>query len=523
MSDNNELKYSSEVEVLRSIIPNIEEIKETHISYAILTDEYVYKVKKAVDFGFLNYKTLKSRRLYSILEQELNDRFSKDVYVGVFKLVETENKVYALVPYTSSLSPIEYVLKMRRIKDDAFLMSKLDSKKLSLDEVEKVGSEVAKLLQNLEPAPFETVDGFVSNFDTVAYNARENFEQTEKYVGSLIDKEYYDFIKKESRLFLDNHKDLFNERYLNGFVKNGHGDLRLDHIYFNNDGTIGLIDCIEFNKRFRFNDIISELAFLSMELDSSKNIPTSDAFTKGFLREVSDSNSLILLNYYKSYLAYVRVKIAAFTLESLDPESSVYKDKVVELKRLVKLSAYYIMIANKPTTLLFFGLMATGKSKNATLFSDAFPVVKISSDNVRKAINNVNLTDKVYVDFDADIYSKEVSYKLYEEIAKMVNVNLSIGRSSIIDASFTDSKYYDIVKSNIKTNLFNIKFTSTEEVISIRLKSRLTRTTVTDGRPQIYEEQKQKACFPKEDLIIDTTGKMNKNTKKIFSAMIVKK
>ncbi len=523
MSDNNEVKYSSEVEILRGIIPNIQEIKETHISYAILTDEYVYKVKKDVDFGFLNYKTLKSRRLYTILEQELNDRFSKDVYIGVLKLVEKEHKVFMLEPYTSSLAPVEYVLKMRRIKEDSFLMSKLDSKSLTLNEIEKVGSEVAKLLKNLETAPFETVEGFISNFDTVAYNARENFEQTEKYVGSLIDTDSYNFIKKESRLFLDNHKELFNDRYINGFVKNGHGDLRLDHIYFNDDGTIGLIDCIEFNKRFRFNDIVSELAFLSMELDLSKNIPTSDAFSKGFLGELNDPNSLLLLNYYKSYLAYVRAKVAAFTLDSLDPLSTTYKGKVIELKRLIDLSAYYIMIANKPTTLLFFGLMATGKSKNATLFSDTFPVNKISSDIVRKTISNVNLTDKVYVDFDADIYSKEVSYKLYEEISKMVNDSLSIGRSSIIDASFTDSKYYDIVKSNIKSSLFNIKFTTSEEVISIRLKSRLNRTTVTDGRPQIYEEQKKSANFPKEDMLIDTTGKMNENSKKIFSAMITKK
>jgi len=520
MSDNkNSLPY--EVEVIKNLV-NANEIKETHISYALLTDEYVYKIKKPVDFGFINYTELKDRKFFSILEKDLNDRFSKDIYLDVLKLSKKTATEFSLEPLESSLFAVEYILKMKRINDADFLLFKLSNNSISLEAIEQVGIEVATLLSNLDNAPMEQLEGFISNYDTVHFNAVENFNQTEQYLDKLIDKDIFNFIKLETDKFLTKHKDIFNLRFKDGYVKNGHGDLRLDHIYFNSDGSVGLIDCIEFNKRFRFNDIISEAAFLSMELDYQGMIDISDAFLKGFLSILNDPNSLLLLNYYKSYLAYVRAKIAAITLEQLTPSTTEYNKKLLELKRLINFSAYYILIADNPMTLLFFGTMATGKSKNAKMFSETFPVRHLASDEIRKKSLNINPTEKVYIEFNEGIYSKEMSNKLYNEISDKLNDNIRLGRGSIIDASFADPEYYNIVKSKAKSRLFKIKFTAPESLINERLKSRLNKKSISDGRPAISEIQKQTATFPSEDILIVTDGDINDNINKIFSTIINK-
>ena len=124
-------------------------VKETHISYAVIGDEYVYKIKKPVDFGFLDYRLAKSRKIYSILEKDLNDRFSKDIYIEVLKIVRQNEKDFALVPVENSLTAIEYVLKMKRIKDENFLQARIDKWLISTQDMQSIGRQVALLFKNL--------------------------------------------------------------------------------------------------------------------------------------------------------------------------------------------------------------------------------------------------------------------------------------------------------------------------------------------------------------------------------------
>ena len=507
----------SAVEIVKRLT-GASDIKETHISYALMARDHVYKIKKAVDFVFLDYRQLKSRRAFCILEKELNDRFSDGVYLEVMKLVRRSGDTFALVPVESSLTAMEYVLKMKRIAEDDFLNSRLSAGKIGYADMVRIGAEVAALLKNLEKASSED---FADAFSSVKFNAEENFNQTEKYAGSFIDIDSYEFIKRKSLKFLDDNKDLFNKRAETGFVKNGHGDLRLEHIFFNQDGSVGLIDCIEFNRRFRQADVMAEAAFLSMELDVSGQSEMADGFIEGFLSVFSDEESVRLLNYYRSYLAYVRAKVACFLLDDKGETWDGYSAKKAEIARLIDMSAYYALCADEIETPLFYGIMGTGKSKNAKAFAERFPVCRINSDEVRKNDAGVPVNEKIYLDYGKGVYSKENSVKIYAKMASFVASKIKIGRSCLVDASFIAPEYLDEFKNTKTGRLRFFQFSAPDDVIMERLKSRLDNDdVVSDGRPAIYAEQKETAKMPPAELVIETTGSVSDNVERIFKTLI---
>ncbi len=492
-------------------------VKETHISYAVIGDEYVYKIKKPVDFGFLDYRLAKSRKMYSILEKDLNDRFSKDIYMEVLKIVRQNEKDFALVPVENSLTAIEYVLKMKRIKDENFLQARIDKWLISTQDMQSIGRQVALLFKNLEPAPKD--EEFDTHFDVVMFNAVENFNQTEKYVSSLIDKESYSYIMSKTLAFLEENKNIFLKRAEEGYIKNGHGDLRLEHIYFNDDETVGLIDCIEFNKRFRFNDVISEASFLSMELDSMGRTDLADGFLSGFLSVFNDEVSLKLINYYRCYLAYVRAKVTCFLVDGKDKSWELYDEKVNEIKKLIDMSLFYAKSMER-NNLIFFGLMGTGKSKNANAFTKRFPAALFTSDAVRKEMAGMKITTRQYLNWDTGIYSFENSLKLYNELGRLAEEKHKTGRMSIIDASFTKKEYLDEYLKHNTGKITFIEFDAPKDVIMSRLKKREKSTTVTDGRIEIAEKQRNTANMPKANLKIITTGNVDDNIEEIKKFLI---
>lgn len=483
-------------------------VKETHISYALIGEEYVYKIKKAVDFGFLDYKLAKSRKMYCVLEKDLNDRFSKDIYIDVLKIVRQNEKDFALVPLDNSLTAIEYVLKMKRIKDNNFLQARIEAGLIDNESMQKIGMQVAQLLKNLEPAPKD--EEFGTHFDVIKFNAMENFAQTEKYVPSLIKEESYNYIKSKTIAFLEKNKDIFNNRAISNYVKNGHGDLRLEHIYFNDDESVGLIDCIEFNKRFRFNDVISEASFLSMELDSMGRTDLSDSFLSGFLSVFNDDTNLKLINYYRCYLAYVRAKVTCFLVDGKDKSWELYDAKVEEINKLINMSFFYALSMEK-CCLMFFGLMGTGKTKNATAFVKDFPTVLFSSDTIRKQIANMDINNRQYVDWNTGIYSFESSLNLYNKLGELVEEKHKVARLSLVDASCTKKEFVDEFKKHDVGNIIFIEFDAPKEVIKTRLESREKEKTVTDGRVEIAEKQRESANMPKANMKIITTGSIDSN------------
>ncbi len=301
---------------------------QTHTSWVILLDKVVYKIKKPVNFGFLDYSTLEKRKENCEKEVLLNRRLCSWVYLGVVPISEKEGR-WVL---EDGSRVVEYAVKMRRIPDESILSNRLDS--ISPEDMERVARVVADFHSRAE-----RVDEF-GKPEVMRFNTDENFQQTEKYIGVTISKEDYEFIKERTNRFYEVYEDLFYKRMKEGRIRDGHGDIRLEHVAFLEEGVC-IFDCIEFNDRFRYGDVLNDMCFLSMELDFAGRQDLSNAYEEEYLKLTGDPEFEVFLPFFKCYRAYVRGKVTSFLLD--DPHVPEEEKRKAQDKagRLFKLARTY--------------------------------------------------------------------------------------------------------------------------------------------------------------------------------------
>jgi len=279
------------------------ELKQTQMSFILLTDNFVYKVKKPVNLGYLDYTTLEKRHFYCHREIELNQRLCPNVYLRVVPI--TKDKGNFIIGGQGKA--IEYAVKMRRLPQEAMMDVLLTNNQLSSEMVNNVARKLAEFHQKAE-----VVSGF-GDLDTITTNTEENFTQTEKYIGNTILRGTYLNTTNYTHAFMIENTPLFHKRVAGGRIRDCHGDLHAAHICFTDD--ICIYDCIEFNDRFRYCDVASEVAFLAMDLDHYRQTDLSRSFVNAYVVRSQDNELLKLLNFYKCYRAYVRGKVESFKLD----------------------------------------------------------------------------------------------------------------------------------------------------------------------------------------------------------------
>ncbi len=267
------------------------EVVQTHISVVFIKRDVVYKVKKPVNFGFVDFSTLEKRRFYCEEEVRLNRRLCPDMYLGV-------------EPIEDGGVVIEYAVKMRPLPMERSLKNMVKRKAVEGQHIQRVVEKIANFHKTAETNPQIQEFGRVRNFRR---NTDENFEQTERFVGSTIDRETFDFVKAQTERFYTLHGDLLDRRAEQGFVRDCHGDLHCDHIVLA-DGVC-IFDCIEFNQRFRFIDIACDIAFLLMDLDYLGARELAALAQRLYADIMGDSDLELLLPFFKCYRAYVRGKV----------------------------------------------------------------------------------------------------------------------------------------------------------------------------------------------------------------------
>lgn len=279
------------------------ELVQTQMSFVFLADDYVYKIKKPVNLGYLDYSTLGKRQFYCQKEVELNRRLSPDVYLSVVPIVKRNGDIFI----ENNGEVMEYAVKMRRLPHNLMMDALLVKNKVSPQMVTDVAEKLAAFHRMAETS--DSISAF-GNLDTVIQNTEENFTQTGKYIGVIISPEAYQAIKAYSNSFIKDNTLLFQKRVIDGKIKDCHGDLHALHICFFNG--ISIYDCIEFNDRFRYCDVASEVAFLAMDLDHYGRVDLSDCFVNAYIEESREKGMKQLLGFYKCYRAYVRSKVACF-------------------------------------------------------------------------------------------------------------------------------------------------------------------------------------------------------------------
>ncbi|MDR2104663.1 MAG: AAA family ATPase, partial [Deferribacteraceae bacterium] len=275
-----------------------------------------------------------------------------------------------------------------------------------------------------------------------------------------------------------------------GFVKNGHGDLRLEHVFIDGGASINelsMIDCIEFNRRFRTNDVLSEIGFLTMEIDQSyKNTVKADELMLGFFDylKISSEESYAILNFYRCYRAMVRAKVAMITYMNTDDET-LKRDKRAEYNTLIDMAFIYSIAMLKIYSIAFCGMIGAGKTTWAVKFSERFRALYSSSDRVRKA--SVSNEESSYiVPTGEGIYNEERSLEVYKTLGSLTKSSLKAGRISAVDASFLQKKHLESFVSQIGCAPIYIKFTADEQVIRERLASRTGG--LSDGRLMHFDD-----------------------------------
>jgi len=286
--------------------PDSVRLIQSHISWVFIGDHFVYKLKKPVDFGFLDFSTREKRRFYTQEEFRLNSRFSPEVYIGVLP-ISRRGRSFVIGDDTDI---VEYVLLMKRLSDDNMLSHLFETGRARPEHMDRLGRHLATVYGAIRSDDHARSFGAL---DTIGGNIRENFDQTRAYRGGPISEAAFDAIEAWSTAFMADNQTLFEARIADGHIKDCHGDLHLQHICMDED-AISVFDCIEFNERFRFGDVASDIAFLAMDCDFNDRPELGDAFVQAFVEASGDLDLLRLLRFYKVYRAYVRAKVTSFLL-----------------------------------------------------------------------------------------------------------------------------------------------------------------------------------------------------------------
>ncbi len=467
---------------------------QTHISHIFLTGSHAYKLKKPVNLGFLDFSTLESRVYFCQEELRLNRRLAPELYLQVLGLV-SENGRYRLRPLPEAGAGIlEPVLQMKQMDRSRQMDLLLAEGQVSARQVRAL----ARLLAGFYAKAERSRD--VAHFGRPAqirFNLEENFNQTSGYQGITVASGRWQAIRDFGLGFLDQHQELLAARVREGFIVDGHGDLHSGNINLPSESPPLVFDCIEFNRRFRYQDIACDLAFLAMDLDYYGRDDLSGTLADEYVSVSGDQGLRNLINFYKCYRAVVRAKVYGFELDdpAVPPEQKFTDlDKAREYFRL---AARYAGLAGRPEPpyfmLCLMGLMGTGKSYLARKLGQRLGWLHLNSDVVRKQASGLRTDARSYDDWGQGLYGPTATQAVYDALYKTAEGRLAIGDNIILDASFRSDqerqRFSELAQSQGARMLF-VEVGASREVVAKRLLKRQAASgSISDGRLELYDQQ----------------------------------
>jgi len=451
---------------------------ETHISKVFLTGGYAYKVKKPVNFGFLDFSTLEKRRHFCEREVLLNQRLSHNIYLGVVAVTRKAGGYELDGPG----EVVEYAVKMRQLPGERSMLELLRRGELH----EGLVAELAVLLANFyrKARHGQSIDK-MGTVETVRLNCEENFSQIEPFVSRVVPAEPFLYIRHNVREFLEHRKVLFDRRIAHGHICDGHGDLRLEHVYFLD--TVQVIDCIEFNDRFRNNDVTADLAFLGEGLDFYRREDLSHTLVRTYASAANDPEVFVLLDFYKCYRALVRCKVDCLRLAEGGLQQRQRQEVIEKIQRHLDLGKLYAATCSRPTLWLMCGLSGSGKSRIADELAECFQVKVVRSDVIRKKLHGIEPHTGVVTEFGKGIYSEAATESTYDQLLLAARRQLAQGNSCILDATFGKRHQRQRarqVAAEMDACLIAVECLCPEEVRRQRLAQRQGQVLYSDARLQ---------------------------------------
>jgi uncharacterized protein len=410
-------------------------LHQTHISVVFLAGSFAYKVKKSLDLGFLDFTTLELRLHFCREEVRLNRRLAPDVYLGVVPVTRGPGGLR----FGGEGEALEWAVKMKRLPPEATLLEDLRRGSLEEPTLDALARRLAGFHREGDRGPEISRYG---RYEVVAGNARENLSQAGSQVGRTLSPEVYRRLNDALDRSLSDLRPLVEARARRHVPRDTHGDLHLDHVYLFPDqpppGDLVIIDCIEFNERFRRADPVSDMAFLAMDLIHHGRRDLEEAFSEAWFRASGDAEGWALLPFYRSYRAAVRGKVRGMvTGDEVSMEER-------QAARLESRGHWLLALSEleppdrRPGLILVMGLPGTGKSTVARGVAHEAGFRLISSDRTRKALAGLGEEARAGADFGEGIYTGEWSDRTYDALLAEVEEGLFRGERVLVDATFRE-------------------------------------------------------------------------------------
>ena len=423
-------------EVYDHPVKNIELI-ETHISWIVLTGDFAYKIKKPVNFGFLDFSTLEKRRFLCEQELLLNRRLAAALYLDVVSITGTFDKPVITITNTtaninkSTNNAFEYAVKMRQFPQSAQLDNMLAAGELHAEHMERIALLVADFHQQI-PVADKAVN--YGDSDVVYQPVEENFTQINEHLATNLYTDRLHALQSWNAVVHKKLKPVFEQRKMTGFIRECHGDMHLRNMLWLDNKPMAF-DCIEFNPELRWIDVISEIAFLVMDLQDRKQVQLANRFLNTYLEMTGDYAGLSVLPFYLCYRALVRAKVNALFLEQNNLSKQKREQSLVEFESYLELAISYTQ-QSSPKLILMRGVSASGKSTVSKQLLDEIGAIRIRSDIERKRLFSIDAIDNTLNEINDGIYSTSASEKTYNKVLELAESVISAGYNVIVDAAF---------------------------------------------------------------------------------------
>lgn len=461
------------------------ELIETHISWVILEQDRVIKLKKPVDLGFLDFSTGALRKLACESELRLNRRLAPDVYLGLGEVRGGADGLHI----GGAGEIIEHAVLMRRLPDHDRADIQLSRGRLGLEGLRRAATTLARFHAEAARSPEISAWG---SAEAVRVSVEENFAQTRGYLPALSSPAEADELEAWQRCFLDAHVERFEARIADDRVCEGHGDLRLEHLYLDESGGCRFLDCVEFNPRLRCLDVASDVAFLAMDLGVHARVDLAERFLSLYAEASGDYGLFGMVDFYESYRAFIRGKLACFSLERADLGPEARARTEAQARRFFRLAlASERRALLGPRVIVVAGKIASGKSSLASALAMRTGAVVINSDRTRKMMEGVEVTEHLFDAPGAGAYTEDRTEATYAELFRRAEAVLKSGRPVILDASFARQRHREGAREVARR--LRVPFAFVECRVSRaeamrRLEQRARdASAVSDGRPEIWD------------------------------------
>jgi aminoglycoside phosphotransferase family enzyme/predicted kinase len=457
-------------------------IIETHISWVLLTGRYAYKIKKPVNFGFLDFSTLEKRQFFCHEELRLNRRLAADLYLEVVPITGTPDQP----KMGGAGEAIEYAVKMIQFPAGLTLSERAESGQLCPDDCDQITDIIADFHETVDKASETSPYG---GSECIKHWFVENFAHIRPLLVDDRQKQQLQAIQAWGDDEWHSKAGLMQLRKQQGHVRECHGDLHLSNMTLIN-GKVILFDCIEFNPKLRWIDVISEVAFLVIDLLHFGYDRFAYRLLNHYLQRTGDYQGVALLRYYLVYRALVCAKISLLRRAQ---QATVSDQACLKYFEYANLAERFIQVC-QAVLIITHGYSGSGKSTIAAQLAEKIGALQIRSDIERKRLFGYQAQEHTDSGLDSGLYTQEAGRKTYQRLAECAKAVIAAGFSAIIDAAFLKTEQRDIFRqlaAEYGAQFFIVDFQASDEELSRRIRQR--QNDASEATIDVLRHQQQSA------------------------------